>query len=84
MTVNLFKMAYNDLNNEILTAKATLEAANDRMALLLNDCPHTELVPKSYYFSGSYTDQSYTDKWDECVCCGKRFNETTRTHNYYG
>lgn len=47
-------------------------------------CPHVKTTPKSNYFPGSYTDQAYTDYWDECDCCEKRLNPRTKMHSHYG
>lgn len=53
-------------------------------AALLNRCPHTDIEEKSYYFSGSYLDRAYTDSWNQCKCCGKKFDEKTVVHDWFG
>lgn len=47
-----------------------------QIAELTAACPHDALVQQSHYVDGSYYDKTYTNYWDECVCCGKRFNQT--------
>lgn len=51
---------------------------------LLADCPHDEIVERSRYFEGSYYDRASTDRWNECLLCGKRSEVTTETHSWYG
>lgn len=47
-------------------------------------CPHTELIPREYYFSGSYNDTAYTEYWNECACCGATSERTHESHSWYG
>jgi hypothetical protein len=47
-------------------------------------CTHTVLETKNYYYSGSYSDKAYTTLWEVCLCCGKKLDERTIEHNYYG
>ena len=47
-------------------------------------CPHTEIEDKYYYFSGSYSDTAYTERWVECKCCGMTSAKTVEYNNYYG
>jgi hypothetical protein len=47
-------------------------------------CPHTELIPREYYFSGSYNDTAYTEYWNECACCGKCSERTHESHSWFG
>ena len=66
---------------------AIRQQAGEAMAKVhdhLAKCPHEKLEQKTYYFDGSYDNLAYTDYWDECVICKKKFNERTQTHSWYG
>lgn len=80
----LWKMAYDGLSSEIASKREELNKAEKLLADLLDGCPHTELANKEHYFPGSYNDKAYTERWNQCVCCGKRFNQTYKEHGYYG
>lgn len=46
-------------------------------------CKCETLEPKTYCFSGSHDETAFTDTWDECIHCGKRYNQKTKYHGYY-
>lgn len=81
-------MTFEELQSKIEVVKVISKQWDDLLKGLVAQrneaCPHTELVADSYYFSGSYYDQSYTDYWDRCKVCGKVFNERTKGNGYYG
>lgn len=48
-------------------------------------CTHEgTMEPKSYYFSGSYYDQAYTEYWHKCSCCGFQTERKHEQHSWYG
>lgn len=83
-TNNLWKMAYDGLSKELAAKQEELKKVQMLMNDLLVYCPHLEVVPKSYYFPGSYNDKAYTERWNQCVCCRKQFDITHTDHSYYG
>jgi len=49
-----------------------------------DNCLHTEVIKKEYYFEGSYYDKAYTDHWNECKICGAKSVVNTEYHSWYG
>lgn len=48
-------------------------------------CTHEGMMEsKSYYFSGSYYDQAYTEYWYKCSCCGFQTERKHERHSWYG
>lgn len=88
MQLELFATPFEKLLMELAEAVQAAEKANAKVAELTKkrneDCPHTDVVKKEYYFSGSYYDRAYTDHWNECKCCGAKSVVTTEMHSWYG
>lgn len=64
-------------------ARASAKLAEARK--LRNElCPHSELIPREYYFSGGYLNQAYMEYWNECACCGARSEKTREQYSWYG
>ena len=52
---------------------------------LYDQCNHHGTVEqKSSYFSGSYYDTAYTRYWAQCTVCGKKSEDVTKDHGWYG
>jgi predicted dithiol-disulfide oxidoreductase (DUF899 family) len=81
-------MDFEQAQEVFLKAEKVLKKAQEKFsaARKVRDelCPHTELIPKEYYFSGSYLDQAYSEYWNECACCGQTSERTTKQHSWYG
>jgi hypothetical protein len=81
-------MTFEEAQEAFLKAeKAALKASEKYSAARkIRDelCPHTELIPREDYFSGSYYDKASTDYWNECACCGKCSERTTEQHSWFG
>jgi hypothetical protein len=79
---------FEELQASFLKAETALNKAKVKFdaAKKLRDevCPHAELIPREYYFSGSYNDTAYTEYWNECACCGKCSERTHESHSWYG
>lgn len=55
-----------------------------QIAELKARCPCDALIDKSFYSDGSYYDKAYTNYWQECIACGKKYNQRHETHSWYG
>lgn len=82
---------YEDLKKSVAAQRKVaarkrkiLDAQLEILAQLLEDCPHEELQPEKSYYPGSYLDKAYTHYWNKCTLCGKKSEETTEMHSWYG
>lgn len=75
---------YLELKSKIDRKKTLIAKHSAELKQLLAKCTHEELASKELYYEGNYNDRAYTDHWQQCNLCGKRFNETTKTHSWYG
>ena len=52
---------------------------------IYDNCNHHGVVEqKSSYFPGSYNDHAYTRYWAQCTVCGKKSEDVTKDHGWYG
>ena len=77
----LIQSDFEDAEKELNEAKERYAKAKK---LRDDNCPHSQIVRKEYYFKGGYYDMAYTEYWDECTCCSKEFNHRTQNHSWYG
>lgn len=79
-------MTTNELLEMKKRAASLIEESNNLILEVRNQCHHPEehIVERQYYFSGSYYDTAYTDRWRECTICGVMSEKTTTEHGYYG
>lgn len=68
----------------VVSKKNLISKHNDAIKKLLDECTHEEVTQESYYFPGSYLDQSYTEYWNKCVLCGAVSERTHKSNGYYG
>lgn len=79
-------MTTNELLEMQMLAASLAEEYKRTLAEIREKCHHPEehIVEKQYYFSGSYYDTAYTDKWRECTICGAKSETTHVDHSWYG
>lgn len=73
-----------DTHPFVVAKKNLISKHSDAIKKLLDECTHEEVKQESYYFSGSYLDQSYTEYWNKCVLCGAKSESTRKSNGYYG
>lgn len=66
---------------QVLRKRRLIAKHRADLATLLDQCPHDEVVSKSYYSSGGYLDKSYVELWDECTLCGHVTNKRLDPHH---
>ena len=73
-----------DSHPVVLAKRKLIDKHKSAIKELLEGCTHDVVRRESYYFPGSYLDQSYTEYWNVCELCGEK-SESARTSNgYYG
>ena len=72
------------LKQQVEHKRKLIAKHHKELEALLATCTHEEIEEKSYYFSGSYYDTAYTERWNECKLCGKRSEKTHESHGWYG
>lgn len=79
---------FDTAQKEFLEAKKAVKLASNKLdaarAARNKLCPHTNMVPKEIYSSGSYYDKAYTETWTECACCGMTTQSHIQEHSWYG
>lgn len=79
-------MDTGDLKKKKQQALKALEKYTKLREEVFNNChcPKEDLVPQERYNEGGYDYTAYTKYWDECTICGRRHNEETKNHGWYG
>jgi hypothetical protein len=79
-TVEEIQQRIKHLNRNI----TKLQLEKDSLLIKRNklcDCSTKE--HKSTYTSGSYLETGYTDNWDECIICHKKYNVVQKSTGFY-
>jgi hypothetical protein len=83
-----FKHSFEEAQKEYLEAKKVLTDAQASYKKIKDIreqlCPHTTIISKENYVSGSYNDTAYTDHWKTCECCGYSTPRVRENHSWYG
>ena len=76
--------SWEDFKRKVLELRNAEKIAVENLQQALKTCLHEEKLPKSKYNSGDYYNRASTERWLECVVCGKQSDYWATSHNYYG
>jgi hypothetical protein len=88
MQPDMFETPFQALTREKAALEAALKQATQDFGVftskLINECTHDVKESTGQYFPGTYDSKSFTETWDYCVLCKKKFNVKQTTGGSYG
>jgi hypothetical protein len=63
------------LKDKIVEKRQQITDLQLEISLLLETCDHEEVMDRERYHEGDYYNKSYTEKWTECLVCGKKMGD---------
>jgi hypothetical protein len=78
-----FEQKLANVDKRIERQRKKMTALHEERSAILEECPHTHIESKSYYYEGGYLNRSYSEHWNQCKTCGAKSAVTTRDGGHY-